>query len=535
MPAAPKRTPAQEKAITRRGDRVIQFIEKYIIVPEGALVNKPMVLLPEQKAFISDIYNNVKPNGKLMTRRGILSIARKNGKSGLISALLGAHILGPEARPNSQLYSAARSREQASVVFNYLSKSIRAPGNKLEGLVQITDSGRKIVGLATNSMYKALSADATTAHGLSPALTIHDELGQVVGPTDPLYDALETAGGAQDEPLSLIISTQAANDNDLLSKLIDDGLMHKDTDLRTRVHLHAASNEDDIFDEKVWYRVNFALGIFRKFDEFQEMAERAQRMPSSEAAFRNLYLNMRIAMQSLLVPPTLWKENNTPPDDALFMSGLPVRVALDLSARVDLSAAVCTVQDPDSGMIHVKVFAYTPLDGLEERAKVDRAPYPLWADQGWLTPTAGRVVGYDQVCEHLKEHTAGMNIASVHFDPWRIDIFRKEAERVGWATDETIPWVKVGQHFKDMSPCIETFETILLNRLLAHGSNPVLDLGAANAIVVRDPAGARRTEKSRSTGRIDALVAAIMSVHACASPPNAEEEVIHTDEDFAIL
>lgn len=531
-PAA-KKTAAQIAAVTRRGDRIINFIEKYVYVPEGALVGKPMVLLNEQKDFISAVYNNTRANGNLITRRGILSIPRKGGKTGLIAALLEAHTFGPEAKTNSQLYSAARSRDQASLVFNYAAKSIRM-NPKLQDLVQITDSAKKIIGMSSNSTYKAMSADSTTAHGLSPALTIHDELGQVVGPTDALYDAFETAGGAQAEPLSLIISTQAANDADLLSIIIDDGLRNPTPE--TVVKLYAAAKEDDIFDEKVWYKANFALGIFRDFNEFKEMAERAKRMPSSEATFRNLYLNMRIALQSLLIPPSLWKENNTPVEQDLFISGLPVHVALDLSMKTDLTAAVCSVQDPDTGVVHLKAFVYTPSFGIEERAKADRAPYPHFVEEMWLTPTGGRVVGYDQVIEHLVVNTANMNIASVNFDRWRIDLLRKEAERVGWCTDESIPWRPVGQGFKDMSPCIETFETILLNRLLAHGNNPLLNLGAANAIAVRDPAGNRKLEKARSTGRIDPLVAAIMSVHACIAPPEGEEgPVIHSMEDFAIM
>src|SRR3546814_19132684 len=61
-----------------------------------------------QKRFIREVYDN--PKG---TRRGILSIARKNGKSGLIAARVLAHIVGPEARLNAQIVSGARSRDQA--------------------------------------------------------------------------------------------------------------------------------------------------------------------------------------------------------------------------------------------------------------------------------------------------------------------------------------------------------------------------------------------------------------------------------------
>jgi hypothetical protein len=75
-----------------RGERVIAFVERYCIVPDGSLVGKPMRLLPFQKRFIVRVYDN--PHG---TRRAYLSIARKNGKTGLIAALVLAHLVGPEA------------------------------------------------------------------------------------------------------------------------------------------------------------------------------------------------------------------------------------------------------------------------------------------------------------------------------------------------------------------------------------------------------------------------------------------------------
>src|SRR3546814_18781652 len=67
-----------------RGEKVIAFIEKYCVVPEGKLVGKPLKLEDFQKRLIREVYDNQKG-----TRRGILSIARKNGKSGLIAARIG--------------------------------------------------------------------------------------------------------------------------------------------------------------------------------------------------------------------------------------------------------------------------------------------------------------------------------------------------------------------------------------------------------------------------------------------------------------
>ena len=66
-----------------RGEKVIAFIEKFCVTPEGKDVGKPLVLAEFQKRFIKDIYDN--PN---KTRRAIMTIARKNGKSALIASLL---------------------------------------------------------------------------------------------------------------------------------------------------------------------------------------------------------------------------------------------------------------------------------------------------------------------------------------------------------------------------------------------------------------------------------------------------------------
>ncbi|MGR0260959.1 terminase large subunit, partial [Klebsiella pneumoniae] len=78
-----------------RGERVIAFIERYIIVPEGARLGQPLRLDDFQKRFLRAVYDN--PQG---TDKAYLSIARKNGKTGLIAGLLLAHLVGSEAVQN---------------------------------------------------------------------------------------------------------------------------------------------------------------------------------------------------------------------------------------------------------------------------------------------------------------------------------------------------------------------------------------------------------------------------------------------------
>lgn len=511
-------------ARSKRARRVCKYIEKYSVVPEGILVGQNIELLDEQEDFIERVYGNTDENGRLITRTGILSVGRKNGKTGLIAPILGAHLIGPEAKQNSMLYSAARSRDQAALVFNYLAKSLRMR-NDLEGLVQITDSSKKIRGLAMNTEYKALSADATTAYGVSPALTIHDELGQVIGPKDDLYDALETSGGAQLEPLSLIISTQAASDMDLLSTLIDDAIRNPSPE--NVVCLYAASKTADIYSMEAWKAANFALGKFRSLKDLKEIAEKARRMPAFEAKFRNLYLNQRVSLLALLVAPSTWQACGSEVDERLFTSGLPVHIGADLSQSRDLTSVVLSVQEPSTKKIHVKAYTFTPLTGLKDRSQTDRAPYELWVKQGHLIALPGKSVNYNMVAAYMKEQTEDMNIATVNFDRWRIDIFKKACEEEGFAVGSEVVWNMVGQGYKDMSPRIEQFEEALLDEVIVHGSNPVLNMAAANAVVVMDPAKNKKLEKAKSSARIDPMVAAVMSVYGILGPDPEEEKEKH--------
>ncbi len=223
-----------------RAEKVIQFIERYCVTPDGAHVGKPMVLADFQKKFIRDVYDN--PAG---TRRAYLSIARKNGKSGAIAALLLAHLVGPEAVLNSQIVSGAMSRDQAALVFNLASKMVQQ-SPKLAKIVRIIPSGKRLLGLNMNTEYKALAADGKTAHGLSPVLAILDEMGQVRGPQSDFIDAITTSQGAHANPLMLVISTQAASDADLLSIWLDDAKTSDDP--RIVSHVYAAPEGCDLMD-----------------------------------------------------------------------------------------------------------------------------------------------------------------------------------------------------------------------------------------------------------------------------------------------
>ena len=478
-----------------RAARVIRFIEGYLCVPEGKDVGKPMVLADFQKRFLIDVFDN--PHG---TRRAILSMGRKGGKTALIAAILAAFIVGPEARQNATAVSGALSREQASLVFRLCCLMIQQ-SPKLAPLVRIIPSGKRIIGLPMNVEYRAMSAEAKTAMGASPLLIIGDEWGQVRGPQDDFIDSLLTSQGAHENPLQIIISTQAASAADWLSVQIDDSL--KSGDPKIVCHLYAAPEGCDLMDESAWRAANPALGLFRSLDDLREQMTQAQRMPSMENTARNLLLNQRVSTVSPFISPDVWKACATPTQ---FCADVPVFAGLDLSARTDLTALVIVGQV--DGVWHVKPFFWTPEQGLADRARRDRAPYDVWHRQGHLRTTPGATVDYEHVAADMLEIFADMDVQAIAYDRWRIDLMRKELDKLG----ADLPLIEWGQGFKDMAPALDALEAELLNGRIAHGGHPVLTMCAANAVVTKDPTGARKLDKAKATGRIDGLQALAMAM-----------------------
>ena len=106
-----------------RAEKMIAFIET-LRTPDGEGVGRPFVLRGWQKAIIREVYDAEDAEGRRVARQAVLSMARKNGKTALVAGLCLAHLCGPEAVRNGQLYSVAYDREQASVLFKLMTAMI---------------------------------------------------------------------------------------------------------------------------------------------------------------------------------------------------------------------------------------------------------------------------------------------------------------------------------------------------------------------------------------------------------------------------
>jgi phage terminase large subunit-like protein len=477
---------------------IVGFAESHK-VPEGHMVGQPLVLMDWQVDWIIATFQ---PH----IRVSLLSVARRGGKTALIAVIVAAGLYGPLVVANSLLLSSSRSKEQASLVYKYIFNMARLSG--YDHLLTFRASVKEIFCPQYGIEYKAVSADGKKQHGKSANILVTDELGQVRGPYDELYETLSSGQGSYLEPKHLIISTRAPNDGDLFNILIDDALTGEDP--TTAVAVYAADDDCDLLDEAQWLKANPSLpyGV-RDMGDLRRQALQASRIPSKEASFRNLILNQKVDSAASFITAGVWKRGARPVNEELFTNpDIYVYGGLDLSARRDITSLVLSVEDPKTGEVNIKVYAWIPEEGLREKAKTDHVPYDVWVAQGYLIAVPGNSIHYDHVAPDIAEIVAEYDVLEVNFDRWRIDQLQHELDKIG----ASVNLVPMGQGYRDFDGAVNETESLLLDELLVHGGNPILTNHISNVVITTDPTNARKMDKGKAINKIDCAVAMAMAI-----------------------
>ena len=233
-------------------------------------------------------------------------------------------------------------------------------------------------------------------------------------------------------------------------------------------------------------------------------------MPSREPEYRNLILNQRVEMMSPFISRSIWWSCGAA---VVKRFDGPVYGGLDLSSVNDLTAKVYV--SPIDGVWHVKPTFWLPGEGLVEKSRNDRVPYDIWHKDGFLRTTPGRTVDYEFVAATLFEDCQHMDVRKIAFDRWNWRHLKPWLLKAGFTEDQlegdNAIFEQMGQGYQSMSPALRDLESDLLDGRIAHGNHPVLTMCAANAVVTADPAGNRKLDKAKATGRIDGMVALAMA------------------------
>lgn len=502
MPQKPPRS--RLRGLTRAG-RVIAWLET-LTVPSGVFAGRHFRVRPWQRAIIERLYAT-DASGVRPVRLALISLARKNGKTGLASGLALAHLCGPEAVQGGQVLSGAADRAQAALVYSAM-KSMAMASPELADRLIFRDFKKEIEDVTNGSIYQALSADARKAHGMSPSFWIADEVAQ--WRNRDLLDALRTGSGAHAEPLGLVISTRSPDPENPLEELIryseqvDAGIV---VDPSFAGFVFSAPLDADPWSTEAWQAANPALGDFRSLEDVRVQAEQAKRLPSMESSFRAYTLNQPVAVDDRFISPADWDACNGEAE----VSG-PCWGGLDLSSGpADLTAFALFW--PETGAL--RVWAFLPAASLEQKTREDRAPYQQWAGAGHIVIMPGRAIDRAWLGQWIAHQVDGLDLQGVATDRWGLNDLQTQLDREGIS----LPMEPMGQGFRDFSPALSAFEAAVLDGKIQHNGNPLLRWAVSNAAVDQDPAGNRKLSKQRAHGRIDPLVAAVEAVGQAARAP----------------
>jgi len=185
--------------------------------------------------------------------------------------------------------------------------------------------------------------------------------------------------------------------------------------------------------------------------------------------------------------------------------GLACFGGLDLASTVDIAAFGLVFPDVD-GWYDVLMRFWVPEERIVERSNRDRVPYDAWARDGWITPTEGNVIDYDVIRRDINDLAREYKIVEIAFDRWGAAQITTQLDGDGLTV------VPMGQGFASMSAPSKELETLVMGHKLAHGGNPVLRWMASNVATEQDAAGNIKPSKSKSTERVDGIVALVMAL-----------------------
>ena len=369
---------------------------------------------------------------------------------------------------------------------------------------KILESQKKIVRLETNSFYKAISADTNTKDGFNAHIVIYDEIH--ASKNRKLYDLMKTSQGARTQPLFISITTAGVETGTICyelyeySKKIIDHIIEDKTFYPV---VYEAPEDADIYDEKVWYEANPALGVFRKIDEMRQLAVRAKEIPTAEATFRRLYLNQWVNGEVAWMDMKKWRES-----DREFnfdeLQGQSCTVGIDLSSKIDLTSINVEFK-LETGEYVMLSHSFMPKNRVLEREKQDRVPYSLWINQGYITATEGDVVDYDYIKRYIIDLSLVYQINQIGYDPYNATQFATDMEKEGFIM------VEVRQGILTLSEPTKDVEALVLQKRIITNKNPVLTWAVSNAIARTDANENKMLDKSKARFRIDPAAAMIIS------------------------
>lgn len=548
----------------RAAMRVMNFFERKLFLSEGQFDNQPFVLQPMQEFILGSLFGWVREDGYRRFRRAYIEAGKGCGKSPLVGGI-GLYGLVYDGEPGAQVYAAAATKEQASILFKDAVKMVRQSPD-LSKKLKASGGFEREFNLAYHknaSFFRPMSKEAgKTGSGLRPHFALCDEVHEHPGPE--IMRMLEAGFKFRRQPL-LVMITNSGSDRlsvcwkeheqacnvaagtqtpDEVYEYVGETWEGSDD---TFSYVCALDKDDDPFeDDTCWVKTNPLIGVTVTKEYIARQVAFAKNFPSDAPGILRLYFCVWTDAHSAWMPRKT-VEAAMREFDIEQHAGKPVFLGVDLSSHKDMTCVAYVVPTghqevarPDGTTFLAPTFdawvdSFTPKDTLKQRADADKAPYLEWVDKDYLQAIPGERIRYDYVAYSVAQAAKQFEIQAVAYDQYSYAEFMEECGNIGLelthrnhpqggkrrsVPDEALVEKAKADGMPEpgglwMPGSIREVEALLFDGRLRLRSNPLL-MTALMATTFSEPdsLGNKYIVKDKANRRIDAAVALCMAVGA---------------------
>jgi len=488
---------------------------------KGKSNRKPFILLPYQQWIFASIFGfKYKATGFRMTKKALLFMARKSGKTALAAAICLTQLLldnnngqeidflansGAQARLGFEMTKGfARSLDPNGLIFKRYRDSVRMPYN--------------------DSVVDVLNSEGMTLDGRNASTFIEDEF--AAAKNWDVWNVMISSQGFQEQPLAIAITSA----NFLLDgypcyewrKTCVSVLKGEMTDDALFAALYELDKGDDWTDESVWIKANPSIGETITYDYLRDQVNAAKNQTALEFAVRTKHMNEFCQSSDIWITAQTIK-NVMQPIDFEDFRGEEAYVGVDLSSVSDITSTTVMFPPNKNRKLYPDKFVfksiiYLPASCLAE--SVNKNIYDSWRLKGELKVTEGNVIDYNYILKDQLELADKLQMLCVAYDAYNATQWAIEA------TNEGLPLVQFSQSLGNFNKPTKDLE-----RMIKSGKCVIDDSSAVlwcfnNVKLKFDYNSNCKPDKSTREQKIDPVISMCEALGAYFSEGGQDIEIV---------
>lgn len=479
------------------------------------LSGKPNQLASFQEFIIGMIYGwRKKKNNTRRFNKAYISVARKNGKSLLVSGIaLYDLILGTNPKASRQVYSAANTRDQAKIVFNMVKNQLKALRSVSPSIRRFTKVNKYEIECEDESFMKPLASDSSTLDGLNCMNFIADEIAEARDFT--VIDVLQTSMAQQEDGIGILISTASANLNGPMHSLeypfITKILNNEAEADRYLALCWELDSLKDAENTELWIKANplFELEeVKEKMIDHKKSVEKESRIKGDLTNFYTKELNMWVqASQDSFIDKESWEAVKATKEYNIRKR--PVYIGMDLSRTRDITAVSWVIPINEEQKLLVDTHGFiASIGGIERKIQEDKIPYRQFENQGLvsISKLESGLVDHADMCEWIVDfvETYELDLQGIFYDGHQasqsvLNLAEVFGERM---------LIEVPQRIQYLNAPTKYLRDAIYKGDIIHQNNPLLNTAMYNAYM-KEFADNIAIEKKMNRNKIDSLDALI--------------------------